>query len=245
MTELVGHMVTRNELGRHLQPVLGWLQTLVDVVHVHDDRSTDGTFEWLQDQDVLLSRRDVTEPSFIESEGGFRQCAWWRMEELARPDDDAWVLCIDADELLLATRPDDDAVTALRAEIEAAEDGDTDAVVFDVAEVFRMEGTIPMVRVDGFWAKISACRLVRWRYGGCFADRKEAPGSVPAGWGRQDGTSVNLGIVHVGYVRHDDRTQKYLRYRKGTGHNRQHIESILTQPLLTPWTGQALPEGIR
>lgn len=239
---ILGHMVVRNELDRYLDHTVRWLQQITDEMHVHDDRSTDGTFERLGDLKVTATRRSPDEPSFMDHEARFRGAAWQAMRERLAPAVGDWILCMDADELLLGDYPGD-ARQALQDEIAAAEEDDTDAIAFEVAEAFRFEGDIPMLRVDGYWGSIMACRLVRWRQRpeGLFALTQLGGGSVPSNWRAPDGTSPNLTILHLGYVRAEDRVAKYERYKAASGHNPRHIESILGQPLLAPWAGQKLP----
>jgi hypothetical protein len=195
-------------------------------------------------------------PSFTENEGLFRAGAWDAMERDCRPTTRDWILCIDADEFLLAAAsPDHDVHDLLHELVETAtEPGPgvygvelppSSAVTFDVAEGYTVDAETGdlHVRTDGFWGQIDACRLVRWRPGATFAPRPEGGGSIPDGWGRGTAWTNGLAVVHLGHARPADRETRYRRYKVGKGHNPVHVESILTEPTLAPWHGSPLPEG--
>lgn len=239
---VIGHMVTRNELDRYLPTTIEWLRELTrDDVLVYDDSSTDDTYGYLQRLGVPVVQRAPGDPSFAENEGVFRMMAWREMEAAAKPTERDWILCIDADELLLGTTESSDARALLLQEVRFATSAGVNAVTFDVAEAFALVGNRPEIRTDGFWGQIRACRLVRWRNQGRFAPR-DACGSVPAPWTSQDWVSLDLALLHLGYASQADRLAKYDRYIVGSGHNRQHVQSIMTSPMLAPWTGQRMPD---
>lgn len=236
---ILGHMVVRNELDRYLEATVSWLASLVDDLHIHDDRSDDGTYEYLRDRGLSVSQRSSA-PTWAEHEGMFRARGWYQMNRALTPREGDWILCLDADELLLGTQPCDTRAV-LAEEVAFAVARDISAITFDVGETYRFEGATPMIRVDGYWQHITACRLVAWRPEGVFAVGRQGGGSVPRDWINFDYTSPTLALLHLGYARPEDRTAKYQRYFGTAGHNARHIESILTQPSLTPWTGQPLP----
>ena len=235
-------MVTRNELGRYLPHTLAWLVHLTDCVHVHDDYSEDGTYDYLSGlANVTVSQRQPYEASFLQNESIFREAAWHEMENATQPTDRDWILSIDADEFLLGMHEPCDTRAALHDQVGTADALGIDAIAFDVGEVFRLNGSEPMVRVDGFWDQIVACRLVRSRQGAAFRHRVEGGGSVPTTWNDTGYTSLTLQILHLGYARVEDRQARYKRYDTGRGHNPRHIQSILEPPLLTGWHGQRPP----
>lgn len=236
---VIGHMVTRNELGRYLPSTIAWLRTLTDdQVHVYDDRSTDGTYEYLSDEDgVVVDCRLPGGITFAEDESAFRSVAWHAMEARFSPGPQDWVLCMDADEYLVSREPER---FDLAADIEEALTAGLGAVSFPVAEVFDWNSH-PLIRVDGYWGQINACRLVRWRPEGTFVPRREGGGSVPTGWQAPHLESNNFTILHLGYARLEDRRVRYARYAGGVGHNPRHIKSILTSPDLQPFNGQHPP----
>jgi len=241
-TRIIGHMVTRNEMGRYLPITLKWLSKITDEVYVHDDRSTDGTFEHVWTR-VPSDKRAPDDVSFAEDEGLFRGAAWRRMELFFAPTERDWILCIDADELLLSTLPLSDTRAALVSEVQTAMIVGANAITFDIAETFDLAEGVPQIRTDGYWGKVRACRWVRWRPNGRFS-AGEACGSVPRSWTSDDYVSLDLAILHLGYLRREDRIAKYQRYSAGTGHNPRHVASILTPALLQPWAGQLVPTGI-
>jgi hypothetical protein len=246
MTEprVIAHMVIRNELDRYLTGTIPWLRRIVgDDLHVHDDRSDDGSYEYLQDLGVHVTQRAPAEPSFLVHEGRFRQAAWRAMERAFAPADQDWILCLDADELLLCAQPrhENELRTVLDNEIRQAATENMGAIQLHVAEFFGIENGVPQMRTDGLWGQIEGIRLVRWRANGHLLDREESSGSVPNAWTAPARRSDDLIIGHFGYARAADVAAKYERYKACRGHARDHIESIRAQPELIPWTGQLAP----
>lgn len=239
---LIGHMVVRNEMGRYLPETLGWLAELTGGrLLVYDDQSTDDTARFVSSECrlPLVVRSDAT-PSFAEDESAFREAAWRMLEQAFRPTPDDWVLTLDADEFLVTNQPGGTSAD-VNEFIEQATEGTT-AVTFTVAEVFGLDDTgWPMLRSDGYWDSIHACRLVKWRPGGTFHPRREGGGSVPSSWPKPNVKNRDLSILHYGYTTPEDRQAKYLRYRYGGGHNRVHIDSIQRTPQLRKWPGMAPP----
>jgi hypothetical protein len=234
-TRIIGHMVTRNELGRYLTATIQWMREITDVQYVYDDRSIDGTFGHLQRAGVPASQRNPSDPSFEDDESAFRANAWQAMEEHHEPSPNDWILCVDADEFIVAPHPERtrDVLT------ETVEQHRTHgAVTVAVNEVFGFDDDhTPLLRLDGYWGQITACRLVRWRYGAQFPTRTEGGGSVPAAWTTTATSIVDLSVMHLGYARASDREAKHARYRATSGHNPRHIASILEPPKLTRWEG--------
>jgi hypothetical protein len=228
-------MVTHNELDRYIPDTVPWLQTICDAVHIFDDASTDGTFEYLASLGVTVAQRAPFETSFAEDESAFRGRAWRVMETMTAPTENDWVLCIDADEFLLAGEADQtrDVLTSC---IEMADNLNSGSVTFPVREVFgHADDGTPLVRTDGWWGEIEATRLVRWRPDGKFAPRRQGGGSIPANWDEGYFNLDDLAIAHYGYARPRDRQAKYARYAGTTGHNPSHVASILQHPTLVPY----------
>lgn len=239
-------MVVRNELDRYLTASIPWLRSIVgDHLHVHDDRSDDGTYEYLLNEGVLVTRRGAAEPSFLVNEGRFRQGAWQEMESAFVPTDQDWILCIDADEFLLCSQPrhESEVRAILDSEIRNAVEEDMAAIELHVAEFFGINDGVPQMRTDGLWGQIEGVRLVRWRPGGEILAREESSGSAPLGWTSPSRHARELMIGHFGYARPADVAAKYERYKACRGHARDHIESIRTEPYLVPWPGQLAPLG--
>lgn len=243
---LIGHMVTRNEMGRYLTTTLPWLAELCGgLVVVYDDQSTDGTEAYVTELGLHYRRRPDAIASFADNEGDFRWGAWQSMERTVHARAGDWVLTVDADELLLSkTAGADlhDVLVQLIESIAEAEEHDQRTITFRVAEVFDFDGMgWPLIRTDGYWGGITACRLAKWQVQGVFEPRKEGGGSLPSSWPRALEPDRQLELVHLGYARPDDRMIKYQRYLHGTGHNRRHVESILTLPELQHWVGMRPP----
>lgn len=234
---LLAHMVTRNEAHRYLDCVLSTLSPYVHEIHVYDDLSTDSTPQLAADYGGRVTRRPPNVPTFLAHEGQFRQAAWHAFEEEMRPGPEDWVLCLDADELLVA--PD-----GLLAAIDAA--GACSSVVIPIPEVFGHSAPATvltpetvLVRVDGFWAGLEQARLLRFRQGGVFTNAVMGCGSTPSYASVEVSSTANAGVqlLHLGYLDPLDRIDKHNRYAGRTGHSAAHVASILTPPTLTPWAG--------
>jgi hypothetical protein len=241
---IIGHMVIRNELGRSITTTLPCLKEICNgAVAVYDDQSTDGTDIYVKSLDIACARREDVIPAFREHESRFRWAAWRFMEQTQAPQAGDWILAVDADELLLVPEPGADVELArithlLIDAIAEAEFAGHRSISFRVAEIFGFDvDGWPMQRTDGYWATITACRLARWTHEGIFDSRTEAGGSIPSAWLRDSQQTSLVELFHLGYARPEDRVVKYERYRHGMGHNRRHVESILTEPSLTRWAG--------
>jgi glycosyltransferase involved in cell wall biosynthesis len=243
-TRILGHMVTHNELGRYLPATLDWLVDICDTVVAYDDGSTDGTVDFLRASPVHLGCRPADAPSFSRDESALRAAAWKHLERVAQPQSTDWVLCIDADEFLVADDPASDLNEEITDAVEEASRAGAQSISFEVAEVFDTSGPQPMVRTDGYWGEISACRLVRWRDKGRFDPRREGGGSVPSSWISWRHMATRLHLLHLGYATPEDRKARFMRYSAGAGHNPRHITSILQPPSLVPWTGMT-PDRLR
>src|SRR5688572_17343197 len=86
--------MARNELGRYLEPCIAHLQDFCDAIAVMDDGSTDGTREWLAEQERVKVIANPGRPMF-EHEGQARN-ALLAFTLKQRP---SHVLSIDADEM--------------------------------------------------------------------------------------------------------------------------------------------------
>jgi Glycosyl transferase family 2 len=243
---IIGHMVTRNEMGRWLTTTLPWLAELCHGdVAVYDDQSTDETAKYAADLVAAFRIRPDAIPSFAENEGVFRWAAWQFMERRLAARDGDWVLVVDADELLLTNIAGGDAdqvrMQLMDAIGRAEEDGHR-TLTFNVAEVFEFDGMgWPLVRTDGFWGTITACRAAHWQCQGVFGARKEGGGSLPSSWRRNPRPDEHLELLHLGYARPEDRVEKHRRYSQGSGHSSRHVKSILDRPHLTHWVGMRPP----
>lgn len=237
MTEprIIGHMVTRNELGRYLPETYEWLAHITgNQPVVYDDGSTDGTVDYLRGHDARLKIRDDDDPSFEESESRFRQNAWNFLERAVEPRDGDWILCVDADEFIVSTN---EKLITPDALYRCAVDGLVSGIVAystPVEEVFGIDPDgNPLIRTDGWWSTITATRFVRWFPAGRFDDRQEGGGSVPGIYLSRAVRTERLTFVHLGYARATDRIEKYRRHAAAGGHNPTHVESIMGTPQVT------------
>lgn len=233
---MFAHMVTRNEAGRYLQAALRALRPHVDAVHVHDDGSEDDSAALAAAEGAAVTRRPPLSPSFAESEGRFRQHAWDAFADELGPCPGDWVLCLDADEVLVA--PD-----GLWPAVDAPLGHETPrhtAVQVPIPEVFGFDYGWPLVRVDGFWGGLAAPRLFAYQPRGTFRAQKLACGSVPtyvpegAVWAHG---FLGVQLLHMGYADPGDRAAKHVRYSGQPGHATAHVNSILTTPTLKHWEG--------
>lgn len=219
---LVAHLVVKDEADRYLSECLSALAPLVDRIHVFDDRSHDTTPHIANAAGADVHIRPHSCPSFLDHEGQFRQAAWESMGKLPHH---AWVVCVDADEFFTG-------------EIQPLCTGMNKA--FRVREVFNVTNGKPQVRIDGYWDRVTALRLVPWTEHSEFPDLRLGCGSVPeihasAGFAIVDRPE----ILHYGYARKEDRVAKYRRYTNFRGHNPRHVSSILRSGELRPYSGDS------
>jgi hypothetical protein len=243
---LIGHMVVRNEVDRWLSTTLPWLADLCDGhVAVYDDQSTDGTVDYVESLGLPVARRPDAIESFRSNEGIFRWAAWTAMERALSPRLGDWILAVDADELLLTNDPNGNRELVIARLYDAIADAEANrarTATFEVAEVFGFDDRDwPLVRTDGYWGAITACRLAKWTVQGIFEPRKEGGGSLPSAWPRATDTATHLQLLHLGYARGEDRHAKHQRYAAGHGHNPRHVASVLQPPTLDHWAGMRPP----
>jgi Glycosyl transferase family 2 len=240
---ILGHMVTKNEMGRLLTCSLPWLCRLTDGhVAVYDDQSDDDTVTYARRElEVAVVRRPGGATPFSEDESAFRRDGWGFMERALQPEPGDWVLAVDADEFLVTTDPshtESDVKSELESLVEALEMGEQAGVTFRVPEVFARDASgWPQIRTDGYWGNILARRLVKWRPGGAFHPRREGGGSVPSNWPCGPTPARSLALLHFGYATPEDQSERHARYSRGIGHNPVHVDSIRRPPSLTRWTG--------
>jgi hypothetical protein len=234
MTRVIAHMVAKDEAGRYLRDSLAWLSTFVDDIHVYDDRSADDTADVAASSGAIVKTRPVDSPSFMEHEGLFRQAAWLDMEEQLRPSPDDLVVSVDADEFMVSSGVDERTALDYLATID-----EWQVCRVNVVEVYDGYGDILYARTDGYWGSISGCRIARWRPGGIFQNRRMGCGSLPYRSTAEDEIyDAGLAILHMGYVRQEDRLEKHARYSSVPGHNPRHVASILSRPVLERWDGR-------
>lgn len=229
---IYAHMVVRNEAHRYLESCLAWTARFVDKIHVFDDQSTDNSRD-IAARYATISR-NTSGVSFTGNEPLFRQTAWDTFVETMRPELGDWVLCIDADEFLVALTGN--IRQQLITDIDVAYETNDRSILIRIPEVFAVVDGTPKIRIDGFWPTICAPRLCAYEPDGRFYR-----GSVPDyaahpihGWS-------GLVLLHYGYADYDDRIEKYLRYSDDNVHNQNHVRSILARPIFDDWAGPTPP----
>lgn len=223
-------MVTRNEATRYLEPCLESLTKIVDDVVIMDDRSTDDTIDICKAHGATVTSRPAGVPSFVEDESAFRSAAWRTLRAAAGRHD--WILCVDADEMLIAR------LGEVRRWLDrmATLGEDVDGYSLKVREVFEIRDGVPMIRTDGYWGQITALRFCRWVPDDTFWERTMGCGSVPKRV-RIVSQAHSVEMLHYGYARPEDRDAKHRLYTARSGHNISHVRSILTRPTLEPYLG--------
>ena len=222
-------MPVRNEASRYLDAVLKWHNGFFDQIFVFDDQSEDESVNIIETNGAVLGIRESNDRSFLEHEGAFRQAAWDAMEKTLKPQDGDWIFALDADEFLVSLDG-----RQLREIAISAQSSGFDSVQIPIPEVFALKDGCPFVRVDGYWANLSAPRFFTYVRGATFKDVAMACGSAPQQITRPNGSS-GLRLLHYGYVRQEDKAVKYKRYSGRPGHNSVHVNSIVQQPRLERW----------
>lgn len=224
---IIAQMIGKNESSRFLEDVLVRLSEQVDKIVFTDDCSTDDT------PNIAAKYAEVfqtPEPLFNTHEGKLRAFAWGNLEKFANMGD--WVVAIDCDEMLHHVDGED-----LRSVLAKS--------AHDVVNVrFYHMWNDKQYRVDKLWAPNNSTRIFRYMTNGGFLNRELACGSEPTyvvEWYRQRNYWLNSGLImqHLGYIKDQDKIDKYNRYSQidgGKFHNLNHINSILDKdPVLIDW----------
>lgn len=226
----------KNEADRYLQASLTRLLDVCDQVFVFDDNSTDNSVEIAEGLGAFVIRKPDDCPTFLENESAFRQCAWNTMGAEFGLDSDDWIISVDADEYLAGN------LDYLFSFI-------FDCVNVHIPEVWSLDPI--MIRMDGFWNQNYTRRIGRYSYT-TFKNKKMGCGSLPEGYTNPVTVSKKhpdlvVEILHFGYADEADRQARYSRYKSlpDHGHNPQHIDSIVTQPILSEISGVDFWKGVR
>lgn len=221
---LVASMNTHNELGRYLRLTIPRLLQACDEIRIQDDHSTDGTFEWLSEQEgVVVKRNEGT--TWRENEGELhQQLLDWTLE--ASP---THILAVDADEWLTYPEP-------LR---EMIAEGGASVWTLRMCEVWSIDPWL--LRIDGGWVPHPVGILYsvegepvtnpEWRIWG----RKMAGGRVPRivrkrQRHRELVRELPIDLLHLGWANPAEREARYQRYVEldgGQFHAGAHLESIM------------------
>jgi glycosyltransferase involved in cell wall biosynthesis len=216
---LIASMIVKDELHRYLPLTVEHLLTYVDEIRVLDDGSTDGTFEWLRDQEGVEVIRNPG-PSFFEHEGEARQNLY-RHTLQGLPD---YVLAIDADEFV--TNP---------SYLQAAMDGAGAVYTLSLVEAWVVSDRGIDIRVDGLWGprRIPILyQIVRESHDWRITPRKLACGREPEQVIQLSRRAMATGceVIHFGWANEDERTaraQRYYDHDNGQFHQNRHLQSIL------------------
>lgn len=232
-------MVVRDEAHRYLREAVASLRLVVDGLLVYDDGSKDKTPQIAAAEGAYVVKRPDNVPAWTQHEGRCREAAWKSLPRLGIDLGD-WVVSVDADEFLVTPFPDRRAV--LMETIAQADEESAFAISLRIHEIFGWQGEQPMVRIDGWWGKITGLRMMRWGLSTQFPDEAMGSGSVP-GRNHRFITAERFSLVHMGYARESDRREKAARYAASPGrHSTAHINSILKKGKQVEWAGE-LPCG--
>ncbi len=244
MTEelkIIACYVTKNESERWLNDSLAHVSEFVDDIFIYDDQSDDCTVsDSLKFTDKVLIRPDDA-PSFVESESELRENAWNCFESTFNNslDKNTWILALDADEFFVGCNKSTNR-DSLQEMIRICNLTNSDSCMISISEIWKIDHEKLFVRTDGFWAKNSAPRLFRYKPNGVFLKKKLGCGSTPTYAVKHKYNQIRIGsILHFGYVLDEDKKIKYKRYSiPDSGHNKNHIDSIMLTPKLVEYHGR-------
>lgn len=247
---IYGLICVKNEADRYLDACLEWHKQFLDALFVYDDQSDDDTVKVAQSHGAHVVIRPDDVPAFMEHEGKFRQASLDALEQRFPLKVGDWVLVVDADEFLtgavdrigdIAWQADLNGAKSIRLQRPEAWGAD------------EVEGWYinPKIRTDGLWGKLTCTRLFRWEPGGKLRDQAMGCGNEPTYIHKfrifEPGDPLYL--VHLGYMKLEDRVAKYQRYSSlyNHGHNEEHIRSILQAWKSADWNGPwpDVWEGVR
>lgn len=231
---LLAMLPVRNEAGRYLSYVLKRLSPVVSGIVILDDASTDHTAELCRAYPKVLRYHRLSEPLFLKDEARFRSLLWNMTVEL----NPAWILALDADEVLEAKARSELPVLLNRP-----------PAVLIRFPIYHFWGNLEQYRVDGMWNPFlypAAC-LYRYEPGRTYhwAKRRLHCGRFPVEAYQARGFTAELRLLHLGYADGKARQNKFLRYwqvdPEGEFCPVEHYKSILDpHPKLKKWTGERL-----
>jgi glycosyltransferase involved in cell wall biosynthesis len=220
--KLIASLIVRNELKRYLEPCVAHLLEFCDEIRVLDDRSDDGTREWLAKQDRVMVQHSVALPMFVDEGKARNWLLRWTFE-----GNPTHVLAIDADEFA-----SDGA--AIRATCEDDEGRGVWSLTME--EVWKADEQRLWTREDGLWKGRRVPVLWRaprrldssWR----IEDKELACGREPLAVRKLSSRAIHTGvsILHFGWTNEAARAARYQRYVEadnGKFHARRHLDSIM------------------
>jgi len=223
-------MLVRNESGRHLERVLNQATEYIDHAVILDDASKDNTVELCQEilQGIPLTLHSNKEHQF-HNEILLRKQLW----EMALSTPSEWIIILDADEMF-----EEDGPKQLRELLNHS--SHVDYISFRLFDLW----TENHYREDSLWQAHKWYRPFIVRNIPDFqAKWQETPqhcGRFPKNIIDLRGGTSPLRIKHLGWVRPQDRLEKYYRYKQldpnGTYGNLEQYRSILDpSPNLVVW----------
>jgi glycosyltransferase involved in cell wall biosynthesis len=231
---LLAMIPVRNEGERYLSVVLEKLSPLVSGIVILDDASTDHTPDLCRAHPKVLRYQRLPEPLFLRNEALFRSLLWRMTVEL----NPAWILALDADELLEAKAKKELPLLIHRAP--------ADLIRFPI---YHFWGNLEYYRVDGLWNPFLypvAC-LYRYKRDRVYhwAERRLHCGRFPVEVYQERSCTAKLRMIHLGYAHRQAWQKKSHRYLqadpKGEFCPVEHYQSILApHPELKRWTGERL-----
>ena len=224
-------MLVRNESERYLENVLTHTAQYIDQAVILDDASDDHTVEICNNlfaqKEIPLIIASNQNPSF-QNEILLRK-QLWQMTIETNPD---WIIALDADEIF-----EDIVVPELK---KLASQNNSDVISFRLFDMWADN----YYREDAYWSAHKYYRPFMVRYIPGFNYRwQETPqhcGRLPYNIPSLRVEPSQLRLKHLGWLRPQDRLQKYYRYKKLDPEARYGIaeqyDSILDPcPNLIPW----------
>lgn len=201
--KLVLSMVVKNEEKRYLREMLTDAIQYVDEVLIIDDASTDGTVKLCEE--ILKDKPHkiiVNEKSMFSNEVSLRKKQWKETLKL-NPD---WILFLDADEIF---------ENKMKEQIKyLLKNRDVDAYCFRLYDMWDKDH----YRNDEYWHahRSYGTFLIRYqpKFRYKFLNQKHHCGRMPKNVLVLDYARNPLRLKHLGWMKEEDRIEKYNRYMK-------------------------------
>lgn len=220
--KIIGSVIARNEADRYLEPCLRALLEWVDEIRLLDDSSTDATQDMLatiHDPRIVVHHHEV-ENRNQHTDFHLHAAARTRLLHFTLGGDPTYIAAVDADEFVTDG-----------AAVRHACERDPDAVAVNIAEVWQACGDRLCIRQDGGWRShpiAAVWRVQRFRGQVLkLTDKQTATGRVPDAVHKVKAVPSGAAQLHFGWTNQAERAERFKRYPPGSGHNDQHVQSIL------------------